>query len=70
MNTAMLSVFRFISAENLHEILGDDFSREEIDGIISEATGGKHDKISYSEFLKLWEEKKENERVESPGKKQ
>ena len=52
----------YISAENLSEILGDDFPREEIDAIIAEATGGKHDRISYSEFLKLWEEKKETER--------
>lgn len=52
----------FISADNLSELLGSDFPREEIDGIIAEATGGANDRISYSEFLKLWEEKKENER--------
>ncbi|CAB9524981.1 MAP kinase-activated protein kinase 2 (Fragment) [Seminavis robusta] len=52
----------YISAANLKEILGDGFESNEIDDIIKEATGGKHDKISYSEFLKLWEEKKENER--------
>jgi len=52
----------YISAENLFEILGGDFSRKEIDDIIKEATGGKGKKISYAEFLKLWEEKKEFER--------
>lgn len=52
----------FISAENLFEILGGDFPREEIDAIIYEATGGKSDKISYGEFLKLWEEKREQDR--------
>ena len=52
----------YISAENLFEILGGDFPREEIKAIIAEATGGKNEKISYAEFLKLWEEKKENDR--------
>lgn len=46
----------------MFEILGEDFPREEINAIIAEATGGKGDKISYAEFLKLWEVKKENER--------
>ena len=52
----------YISADNLSEILGKDFPRAEIDAIIAEATGGKHNKISYAEFLKLWEVKKEAER--------
>jgi len=43
----------YISAQNLFEILGEDFPREEIDAIIAEATGGKSNKISYAEFLKL-----------------
>lgn len=49
----------YISADNLFEILGGDFPLEEINGIIAEATGGKSDKISYDEFLKLWEVKQE-----------
>ena len=52
----------FISAENLFEILGGGFSRDEIDEIIHEANGGKSNKISYAEFLKLWEEKREMDR--------
>ena len=52
----------YISAENLAEILGQDFPRAEIDAIIKEATGGANDRISYSEFLKLWEEKQEASR--------
>ena len=53
---------RFISAKNLKEILGDDFPEAEIDAMIAEATGGKHDKVSYTEFLRLWEEKNEHDR--------
>jgi len=49
----------YISAANLKEILGDDFPEEEIDAIIKEAS--KNGKISYSEFLALWEEQKEKE---------
>ena len=30
--------------------------------MIAEATGGKHDKVSYTEFLRLWEEKNEHDR--------
>lgn len=56
------AIYSYISAENLFEILGEDFPKEEIDAIIAEATGGKDNKISYAEFLKLWEVKKENER--------
>jgi hypothetical protein len=52
----------YISAENLADILGKDFPREEIDEIIQEADLTKDMKISYSEFLALWESKHEHER--------
>lgn len=53
-----------ISAENLAEILGKDFLREEIDEIIAEADVTKDNQISYAEFLSLWEDKHEHERIE------
>ena len=53
-----------ISAENLADILGQDFPREEIDQIIAEAKGTKDKQISYAEFLSLWEDKHEQERIE------
>lgn len=53
-----------ISAENLAEILGKDFPREEIEEIIAEADLTKDNTISYAEFLALWEDKHELERVE------
>lgn len=53
-----------ISAENLVEILGKDFPREEIDEIIAEADLTKDNHISYAEFLALWEDKHEQERKE------
>jgi len=52
----------YISADNLREILGEDFPKEEIDVIIKEAS--KNGQISYSDFLALWEEQKEKERDE------
>ena len=52
----------YISAANLKEILGDDFPEEEIDVIIKEAS--KNGKISYSEFLALWEEEQEKKHEE------
>lgn len=51
----------FISAHNLREILGPEFPEDEIDAIIAEANS-VDGKISYSDFLALWEEKNENER--------
>jgi Ca2+-binding EF-hand superfamily protein len=44
----------FISVENLLEILGDTFTKEDVEAIINEVnvTNGQ---ISYSEFLSLWE---------------
>lgn len=53
-----------ISADNLVEILGQDFPREEIDEIIAEADLTKDNQISYAEFLALWEDKHEQERIE------
>ena len=53
-----------ISAENLTEILGKDFPREEIDQIIAEAKVTKDNQISYAEFLSLWEDKHEQDRLE------
>jgi Ca2+-binding EF-hand superfamily protein len=52
----------YISAENLAEILGKDFPRDEIDEIIAEAGVTKDNRISYSEFLALWENKHERKR--------
>lgn len=53
-----------ISADNLAEILGNDFPREDIDQIIAEAKVTKDNQISYAEFLSLWEDKHEQERLE------
>ena len=47
----------FISAENLTEILGDEISQEEIDEIIAEADLTKDNKVSYVEFLALWDKR-------------
>ena len=49
----------FISAANLKELLGDEFPQSEIDDIIKEADITMDGKISYSEFLALWEDKNE-----------
>lgn len=49
----------YISAANLKELLGADFPKEEIDAIIKEADITKDGKISYTEFLALWEDKNE-----------
>lgn len=49
----------YISAENLIAMLGDDFPKEEIKAIIKEADITKDGKISYAEFLALWEDKNE-----------
>jgi hypothetical protein len=54
----------YIDADNLAEILGKDFPREEIEEIIREADLSKDNRISYSEFLALWENKHENARQE------
>lgn len=54
----------YIDAANLAEMLGHDFPKEEIDSIIQEADLTKDNRISYSEFLALWETKHETERHE------
>ena len=55
----------YISAENLKALLGNDFPKEEIDAIIKEADLTKDGKISYSEFLALWEDKNETKYAEN-----
>jgi calcium-dependent protein kinase len=52
----------YISAENLAEILGDDFPREEIDEILREVGLTEDNQVSYSDFLSLWEHLREDER--------
>jgi Ca2+-binding EF-hand superfamily protein len=52
----------YISAENLAEILGKDFPKDEINEIIQEAGVTKDNLISYSDFLALWENKNERNR--------
>eukprot|EP00980_Cylindrotheca_fusiformis_P002965 scaffold683_cov124-Cylindrotheca_fusiformis.AAC.34 len=52
----------YISAENLGEILGQDFPADEINSIIREADITKDGRISYAEFLSLWETKNEKTR--------
>eukprot|EP00977_Amphora_coffeiformis_P018872 scaffold6764_cov169-Amphora_coffeaeformis.AAC.10 len=49
----------YISAANLKELLGNEFPQSEIDAIIKESDITKDGKISYSEFLALWEDKHE-----------
>ena len=55
----------YISAENLSEMLGKDFPQDEIDAIIQEADLTKDNRISYSEFLALWEDKNEAAREDA-----
>lgn len=52
----------FISKENLREFLGDDLPQDEIDEIIAEVDDNNDAKISYPEFLALWEDKNEEKR--------
>lgn len=46
----------YITAENLVDILGEDVPMEEIFGIIDEADLAKDHRVSYSEFMALWED--------------
>lgn len=55
----------YISASNLIELLGNDIPKSEIDAIIKEADLTMDGKISYSEFLALWEDKNETKHKES-----
>uniref|UniRef100_A0A7S2YP88 EF-hand domain-containing protein n=1 Tax=Entomoneis paludosa TaxID=265537 RepID=A0A7S2YP88_9STRA len=52
----------FISKENLRALLGDEIPQAELDAIIDEADITRDGKISYSEFLALWEDKNEGNR--------
>lgn len=47
----------YISVENLRDMLGDDFAVEELEAIIKEADLTNDNRISYAEFLALWQEK-------------
>lgn len=49
----------YISIENLTEILGDEFPKEDIEAIIEEASTDNDGKISYAEFLALWENRED-----------
>ena len=49
----------YITAEDLIEILGKDVARDEIDVIIAEADSTKDNRVSYSDFLALWENQQE-----------
>lgn len=53
----------YISAENLAELLGEDFPKEEIAEIIKEADVEGVGQVSYSAFLELWEQKHEEKRA-------
>ena len=53
----------FISVENLLEILGDTFTKEDVEAIIKEVTV-TDGQISYSEFLSLWESTEVNDDVD------
>jgi hypothetical protein len=52
----------YIDADNLVEILGDEFPADEIHSIIDEADITRDNRIAYSEFLALWEQKHEVKR--------
>lgn len=54
----------FISAANLKELLGNEFSDLDIDEIIQEVDFEKDGKVSYNEFLALWENQSEAKRDE------
>lgn len=49
----------YITAENLVDILGQDIPRDEVDKIITEADPTKDNRVSYSDFLALWENEPE-----------
>ena len=56
----------YITAENLMEILGEDVPRDEIDAIIEEADLTNDNRVSYSEFMALWEDKQDLDKDENP----
>jgi Ca2+-binding EF-hand superfamily protein len=49
----------YISAENLAEMLGNDFPKDEIQSILREAS--QDGKVTYADFLALWESRKEKQ---------
>ena len=54
----------YISSQNLRELLGEEFPQEELENIIREADLTRDNKISYAEFLALWEHQQESHREE------
>jgi predicted HTH domain antitoxin len=52
----------YISADSLRELLGNNIPQEEINAIIKEADLNNDNRISYAEFLALWEDKNEEKR--------
>ena len=52
----------YISVQNLSEMLGNDFPKQEIDAILKEIS--RDGKVSYSEFLAIWEDRQEQQRAE------
>jgi hypothetical protein len=52
----------YITTDNLRELLGSEVPEEEINAIIKEADLTNDNRISYSEFLALWENKNESKR--------
>jgi len=49
----------YITAENLLDILGGSVPRDEIDAIIAEANKSMGNRVSYSDFLALWQDEPE-----------
>jgi hypothetical protein len=45
----------------LREILGSSFPRKEIDEILRETSKNGDGKVTYQDFLALWDDKKDNE---------
>jgi Ca2+-binding EF-hand superfamily protein len=56
----------YITAANLKAILGDEFPDEEINAIIKEADLTLDGRISYAEFLALWEDRNEVPQDKAP----
>lgn len=52
----------YISAENLRELLGSDLPESEIDDILCECASSQDGRVSYHEFLSLWEVQTEDKR--------
>lgn len=54
----------YITTENLAELLGTEFPKKEIDEIVREADIYRDGRISYPEFLALWEDYHEQDRFD------